>query len=439
MRLTAVIFLIIMMLSFTFMSCFSQEKPQEQSEGEKHAIEGLNFYNGGNYEGAKEELKKAIELEPDNKDYKEALIMVYKGSALSLFNMGKYDDAIKEYETALSKKPDDVELNYNLAYVYNTKENYEKAKIYYAKCLELDPKGDFAEASYLYLGNIYFSEENYEKALVNYKGAVELKGDSILNAHYNLGMCYLKTGKLDEAEKEFLEAKKLNPSIAVIYGQLGEVYMKKKDYDKALENYKQAVNYDSSNYEFQVGLGKAEEEKGDLSAAIEAYNSAISLNSTDAEVRYLLGAVYYGQKSYDKASEQLEKAVSLDPENKLYKETLDKVKTKLTEMETKKNNIRFVDSTIDSIYFDGEKLEDNNHTIYLDTLYDIEIVYKDGTTLSGTLKLLDNDTTLEKGYKFGKVSETDRENARLGGSGTIYLLGSDGSQDVEIVWEGSMQ
>lgn len=436
MRTVSILMLFFIIL--TFLPVYSQNKPEEPSEAEKHAIEGLNLLNGGDFQGAKTALKKALELEPDNKDYLEALIIAYKRAGLQYVQEGNKEGAIKEYLEALSKKPKDVELNYNLAYLYHCDDKPDKAKPYYSKCLELEPKGSFAESAYLYLGNIYFAEKNYEKASVNYQGALDLKGTNQVMAYYNLGLCHLKTDKLDKAEQEFLAAIKLSPAQAQFYGSLGELYIKKKDYAKALENYNKATGYDSGNYIYQKGLAITLQETGNLDGAIQAYNTAISLNSTDAETHYFLGSLYVQKENYELASEELKKAIDLDSDNKVYLDSLTAIKSKLSEMEAKKNSIRFVDSDIESVFIDGTKIENNIYTIYVGNEYDIEIIYTDGTTLSGILKMLDNDISLDKGYKFGKISETDKENARMGGTGTIYLKGSDGSKDIEINWEGSM-
>jgi len=267
-RITTLIFLIALMLLIT-VSCFSKEG--QPSEAEKHAAQGLSLANSGDFEGAKAELKKAIELAPDNKDFQEALVIVYIKAGNFYFQQGRVDDAIKEFEAALKKKPDNADLNYNLGVIYHNKNDLEKAKTYYLKCLELKPakevseevtcylgnlyvsqknyekarvyynkyielapEGNFAGWVYMQMGNMYFEEKSYEKASDCYKNVIKLKDMNLMNGHYNLGMCYLETGKLDDAEKEFLEAKKISPTTALIYGQLGKLYMKKKDYAKAI-------------------------------------------------------------------------------------------------------------------------------------------------------------------------------------------------------------
>jgi len=292
-------------------------------EAEKHAIAGLQAFQAGIFEDAEKELSLAVKLDPKKVDYRRVLGTIY-------VRLSKYDKAIEQYVSALKLKPDDVELNYNLGYIYDFhKSDPAKAKNYYSKCLKLDPKGQFAENTYLYLGKIYFTEKNYDKAIAQYKGAAALKDSNAGVALYNLGLCYIKTDKLDIAEKELLESAKLMPTQALIYAALGELYMKKKDYSKVIENYQKAILYDSSNISYHIELAQAYESKGDLDSALSEYNTAISQNSKDAKLHYLAGSIYNKKGDFLKASEELTLAVELEINNKLYKETLAKVQSKI--------------------------------------------------------------------------------------------------------------
>lgn len=299
---------------------FSEDK---NKEAEGHAIQGLTFMQGGDFASAEKELLSAIKLAPKITDYRKALGIVYE-------KWNKYDRAVEQYQAALKLKPDDKELNYNLGRVLQYgKNNPEKAKPYYVKYLKLDPKGSFAEEVYFSLGKIYCDEKNYEKASAQYKGAIALKGANQGMAHYYLGLCYIKISKPDLAEKEMTEALKSFPSEATIYGTLGEIYMKKKDFQKAIDNYKKATDYDSNNYKYHKDLGLAYERRGDLEQALEAYKSAILVNDADSQVHYFAGCIYDKKHDYENALEQFKKASELEPNNKIYADTVAKAEARI--------------------------------------------------------------------------------------------------------------
>jgi tetratricopeptide (TPR) repeat protein len=142
----------------------------------------------------------------------------------------------------------------------------------------------------------------------------------------------LKLDKPEQAEKSYLEALKINPTWAVIYGSLGDLYYKKQNFDKAIENYKQAVNYESGNYLYHLSLGKSYDKKGNTEPAIQEYIAAVSAKPSDAESHYLLGSLYMAKQDYQKAYEEVKRASELEPKSKLYKETLASVQAKVPQV-----------------------------------------------------------------------------------------------------------
>ncbi len=74
---------------------------------------------------------RAIRLKPTDGTVR----MVYGNY---LLKTGKTDEAIEQLRTALDLQPDDATINYNLGLVYMRKKDYEQAKIYAKKAYELD-------------------------------------------------------------------------------------------------------------------------------------------------------------------------------------------------------------------------------------------------------------------------------------------------------------
>ena len=59
-------------------------------------------------------------------------------------------------------------------------------------------------------GQTFFKEGNYNGAVISYKNSLE-KDPNYVEARYNLGLAYIETGKLDQAEKEFQKVLLLSP------------------------------------------------------------------------------------------------------------------------------------------------------------------------------------------------------------------------------------
>ncbi|MFN3533661.1 MAG: tetratricopeptide repeat protein, partial [Candidatus Brocadia sp.] len=107
----------------------------------------------------------------------------YNRRGVSLDSQGKIDEAIGEYKKALRLEPYNREAHYNLAVAYHKKGLYKEAIEEYKTVLELYPN----DHETLYnLGAIYARNNMQDAAIFAWEKAVELKPD-FTEAHYVLG------------------------------------------------------------------------------------------------------------------------------------------------------------------------------------------------------------------------------------------------------------
>lgn len=71
-------------------------------------------------------------------------------------------------------------------------------------------------------GEALFNQGNYNGAIVHYKNALE-KDPNFVPARFNLGLAYLETGKLDQAEREFQKVQLQNPHDGRVNFQLARI------------------------------------------------------------------------------------------------------------------------------------------------------------------------------------------------------------------------
>lgn len=71
-------------------------------------------------------------------------------------------------------------------------------------------------------GEELFKQGNYNGAVVHYKNALE-KDPNYVAARFNLGLAYIETGKLDQAEREFQKVLLQNPYDSRVNFQLGRI------------------------------------------------------------------------------------------------------------------------------------------------------------------------------------------------------------------------
>ena len=172
-------------------------------------------------------LKKSIESDPKNSDARNNLASIY-------FREGKLNEA--EYQYNLVKNdlvyPHQYRTFYNLALISEKKGNLPKAK----ELLQLSVKErqNYC-AGHFKLGEIHYKEKKYSSALKNlksasrgtcynyaapvfYQGLVWLKlqdDEKALGKFKEIVNTFSKSKYLDAAQKNILELRKNNPSIAL--------------------------------------------------------------------------------------------------------------------------------------------------------------------------------------------------------------------------------
>jgi len=189
---------------------------------------------------------------------------------------------------------------------------------------------------YAYKGKDNFIEKNYQKALSNFKYAAQLdpyNGRILLN----LGATYYGLGIYNEAEKALKSSKKYYND-RNIYRNLGLCYMKLKRFQEAEEELKHAIYLDPKFTKAYFDLGLLYFEKGNYEKAIEQWGKILEIDPNFTEnyvVLANLGIVYNKKQMPDKALEYFLEALKLAPEgspiieeieleiNKIYKSKLD--------------------------------------------------------------------------------------------------------------------
>jgi len=120
-----------------------------------------------------------------------------------------HQEAIKNYRKALLLNRDNASVLYNLATLFEQREDYEKAIVAYHQVLELLEEHDTAEVCEG-LARSYWEIGKQTKALEFFKKVVALKEDSV-SAHFNLGMAYHNMDLNPEALVQFKKVLAIDP------------------------------------------------------------------------------------------------------------------------------------------------------------------------------------------------------------------------------------
>jgi tetratricopeptide (TPR) repeat protein len=169
--------------------------------------------------------------------------------------------------------------HFTYALIFLERGYFDQARSFCRLALEKEPKS--AEAHYL-LGMAYLKKEMPAEARNNFEQTLKLPPaypDTWPNAWNNLGMLAAQAGQNDEAIKNLLEAIRQNPNHVIALDNLGNVYRHQGRW-------------------------------ADAQAALE---SALKADPDDADANYGLGMVFAQQNASEQAQKYLTKALQLRP------------------------------------------------------------------------------------------------------------------------------
>lgn len=120
-----------------------------------------------------------------------------------------------------------------------------------------------------------------------------------VDAYYQMGVLYSKTGNPLEASQFYRKAASLDPSHFMAYFQVGLDYLKRGQPDFAMRFFNQAYRFDNNFAELHYYMGRIYEKKKEWNRAQWHYMRAISINDKHVPAHVRLGMVYH-LGGYDK-------------------------------------------------------------------------------------------------------------------------------------------
>ena len=185
------------------------------------------------YEEADQELKRAVELEPN-------LAAAHAFRAQGLMPLGRNEEAALEARRALELDPFSSQTCQILGTVYLYSDQYKEAAELYERALEIDPDSAFPLGN---LGLTYVQMGDFGKgiSLVERANSIEGANPSSLG---DLAYSYGKAGRMDDVRKVLQrlldmrkDSRRAAPAIAGVYVTLGEYERAFEWLDRALEEH----------------------------------------------------------------------------------------------------------------------------------------------------------------------------------------------------------
>jgi tetratricopeptide (TPR) repeat protein len=288
-----------------------------------------------------------IEVMPQN-EFKTKESVSLGLNAIAIFDKNEassYLNKVNTNEAFIIENPDllarlgDCELKFA---------EYDKALVYYEKCLKIELKTSVSEhpdvaGSYNNIGDAWGEKGNYDKALEYYEKSLEINLEtlneenlSIAHSYNNIGAQWANKGNYNKAlefhEKSLLiRLKSLgeeHPFVASSYNNIGLSWKSKGEYNKALEFYEKSLviylkthgkehPYVSVSYS---NIGQLWNSKGEYDKALEFFEKSLEIHlkysgsehPSVANVYFSLGDIWESKGSFEKSLEYLEKCLEIE-------------------------------------------------------------------------------------------------------------------------------
>lgn len=120
----------------------------------------------------------------------------------------------------------------------------------------------------------------------------------------NLGVAYLRTGKLDPAIEAFRQARKLAPQMTGVDLNLGLAYYRKHEFKEATGYFAAVLNTDPANVQAHYLKGVCHFMMDEFGPAVDAFLPIIDRERDDLEYLFMLG-ISYGKLKKNADSERI--------------------------------------------------------------------------------------------------------------------------------------
>ncbi|TDU42643.1 tetratricopeptide repeat protein [Gelidibacter sediminis] len=281
------------------------------------------YFENGRIALAKKAIKLGLEQHPSS-------------IVLRLFQVEIYilEDKLPQAEKLLDElyilEPSNEEIYIQKASILSKRDQHEKAIDTLKIALKLSDADEEDADLYALIGMEYLFMDQFENAKNYFIKCLELDMEDY-SALYNIIYCFEFLDLNDEAIDFLNQYLDKNPYCEVAWHQLGKQYFALKDYSKSLSAYEFAIISDDTFVGAYLEKGKVLEKLKKYEEAIENYNVTLALDDPTSFALLRIGNCYEKLGSDDLAVQYYFKTVHEDP-------LLDKGWISITRFYNKKND-----------------------------------------------------------------------------------------------------
>ncbi|MBI5644289.1 MAG: tetratricopeptide repeat protein [Deltaproteobacteria bacterium] len=193
--------------------------------------------------------------------------------------LGNTREAEDSYSAVIHQNSELITPFFELAGVYESRENINKAISYYMQALEKTPK---AYKLCMKLGDLYARSDRADKAINEYKKAISSTPEAV-DAYSKIASLLLKQGDFDGALIYALKGADINPEDQEMKDTLGWVYYNMGRYSEALWIYAGIVKSGTNNPTVYYRMGLVYKKLQNIDEAVNAFEKALNINDEFSE------------------------------------------------------------------------------------------------------------------------------------------------------------
>ncbi len=291
-----------------------------------------------NYTQAREELIKALGMDPRNTKALYELGVVYQeleesDKALETFQTvlklpappveaynrisgikfqnGEPQAALDLLRQAANQNPREPNLHYYLGNAYRKQKTEGKAIESYIEAIKLDPN---MVEPHINLGMIYLNRKQVNDAILQFREVVRIRPEDY-ETHYFLGRSYMRNNQIEQAIDSLEEAISLKSDFLDARLLLGEIYLRQAEPERAIEQLQVVQTYNPNDLRARELMGKAYAQAGQLESAIETFQDIIVVAPDSVSAHYNLGVAYVSLKRYREAISEFAAVIQNKPDD----------------------------------------------------------------------------------------------------------------------------
>ena len=281
-------------------------------KGKETVSIGIASFPTGNYkknqiiDNAGKALNHAAFFGPNSMVSFDAVSLNISGD--KLYQESDIEGAIEEFKAAIHLDPSNVNVHNSLGVCYGTMTSYDKAMEAFKQAIRLDPE----EAMALYnVGLVHMLQDKKDKALEYFLDA-DSKEDGIFEVALHIGIIYLEMKQLDQGKMFLEKAIKIRPDSGIAFRYLGECCIAMNRIDEAILAYKTAIRKNPNDADSLSALGYLFDLQGENPEITTIFcQQSVDIAPDNGLFRYRLGNLYLKRNQLDDALEQLQKADEL--------------------------------------------------------------------------------------------------------------------------------